>query len=151
MILIASIIFVVAVVGLIAVIEALVHAPFHTGITKPQVTLSVLTVNNSGAVIAVGGISSATNPSNLKVNLLLNGTPGTSVSMPTANNGTVRIVSDKINCTVRWTDADGDGLLGSGDYFTVSRPGGLPHPGVYTFYLLWVDGTLIASADFQTH
>jgi hypothetical protein len=153
LIVIASIVFVVSLVGLIAAIETTMHSPIHTGIIRPQVTLSVLSVSSNDAVIVITNISSAAKPVNLIVNVRLTGSAGIAVPMPTVNNTTVRIVSNTtalVNFTVRWNDNDRDGLLTSGDTLTVSDSGGLPHPGVYSFYLFWVDGNLITSVDFRT-
>lgn len=144
----------VLVLSFVVALPWLLQPPFRTAIPfHPQATFSTPTVNND-VVIAVASISEATNPDHFRVNVALNGIPGMSAMMPAANNGTIRIVSgmtDALNLTVRWADADGDGRLSSRDYFTVSCPGGLPRPGSYAFYLLWAaDGALLASADFAT-
>ncbi len=84
---------------------------------------------------------------------MFNGSYGLSAPMPSVNNGTASILNTSAyptNFTVRWSDHDSDGRLGVGDSFAIGSTRGSLPVGAYTFLLLWSDGSLVATADFQS-
>ena len=99
-----------------------------------------------GFTFVVAGASQAKPAANYRVNLQVNATAGTAVTLgPTM---TFTIGGSTYSAT--WTDVGGEGDLTGGDQFRVTRTGGLPPNTQFTFYLLWNDGSQIAAASYLT-
>ena len=123
-------------------------------VCKPSVSFGPPVAAPPGERVSVVGLAQGTaNISSFRVNVEFNGSYGRSDGLWNMLNGSVLIPFPSLgpgtdNYTVRWTDADANGRLSVGDSFTVSHVGALP-AGKYTFLLLWVDGSIIASANFE--
>lgn len=118
---------------------------------KPSVTFYVPTVDSYGATIAVASVSPAYAPSNFLVNLAVNGVLGLAVSMPQYSYSSVIVYVSGDDYQISWTDVAYDSLLNGGDYFRISNQyGPMPASSAFTFYLLWRDGSTIASVVFYT-
>jgi len=116
---------------------------------KPVITFATADVGVYGAVVSVTSASTAYAPTNFQLNLAVNGVLGSAV--PMQQYGPTGIDVSGTYYQITWADIGYDGLLNGGDYFRISDAyGTLPGSSAFTFYLLWRDGTTIASASFYT-
>jgi len=132
-----------AVVVIVIVVLAATYFLFFAS-SKPTVQFGAPIDIGSGFAVQVLSVSQALPPSSYRVNLLADGVAGTAVPMALYMNLTVSAVAYQ----AVWVDLNADGRLTAGDGFGVIRPGGLP-AALYTFQILWSDGSVVGSATFQ--
>ena len=146
---IATILMVAITVVLAAVLYVMVSGLLTgPGATRPVVTFgNVNAVASNGFSFAVAGASPTDPAANYRINLALNTTTGTSVALASSMTVTV----SGATYTVTWTDPGGERQLNGGDGFQVVKTSGnLASQTLFTFYLLYLDGTTIQTKEFRT-
>jgi hypothetical protein len=138
---------------------ALVYLAFAPGFvinpppTRPVVTFAPPTAVSGGEQFAIAAASSALSPSNYRVSLSVGGETGVATDAPLGDGWSYRVyVQVGFNYYgIDWTDIGGEGTLNAGDLYMVSIANGTwPSGTSMTFYLLWSDGTQIASVSWET-
>lgn len=150
----AIVLIVVVVVVVVLIVLAAVLYVMVTGLvggpgpsqTRPAVTFSQTSAIPNGVEFAVAGASQSVGSSNYRMNLQVNATAGTAVTLSAAMSYTI----GSNTYTITWTDIGGEGDLTGGDQFRVTRAGGLPPNTEFTVRLLWIDGSQIQSATYST-
>ncbi len=124
--------------------------------SKPIVTLTVATISG-GADVLVAGIQPAEPPVDFKMNLAdvstgvfgpaanLPYTPGLAVSLTIGPGGT-----GSTTFSVVWENPSGSGQISQGDHFVITYVSGVYTSGtMYGFFLIWSDGSILTSIDWQ--
>ncbi len=113
----------------------------------PTMSLVLSGASSTGADILVAGSVPSPSPAYLKVNIQVNMSFGTAVTFPASSGSTVDVMTSLYSAPfmVRWTDADGDGLVSAGDLLGVTYPTGLAGGSQVQFYLIWSDGSAITT------
>ena len=124
----------------------LASVDYRTTTSAPYVSFSSPSPITDGFEFSVTSVSSSVSAANFRANFDVNGTLSTSIALSPSMSFTV--AGDTYSAT--WTDVGGDGQVNPGDYFTVTRSGGLPPLSYFTFYLLWSDNSTIATAFYYT-
>jgi flagellin-like protein len=147
---IATILMVAITVVLAAVLYVMVSGLLTgPGAQRPEVTFSSPTVITNGYSFSVAGASQQVAPASYKVNYQVNSTTGTAVLLQ--QSMTVVIPAPvSATFTIAWISPGGGGTLSGGDRFQITRTGGVPISSSFTFYLLWVDGTVIQTQAYTT-
>ena len=150
---IATILMVAITVVLAAVLYVMVSgflAPIESN--TPLVTLDpTVTLSSGNATIEVTDSRPPHPPSSFRVNLQVEGQTGAAVAMPTTSGGVVSVVVAGTTYRISWTDLGGEGTVNDGDRFGVAGDGlALPPASSFTFFLLWNDGSLLASRSWTT-
>lgn len=134
---------------LLAVAPAL--SPSVPPVTRPVVSMTLNTISTVGADLLVNGIQPATSPTNLKVNIEVNASFGTPTALGGAGNTTYVFVAGNPYAVI-WQNVGGSGNVAGGDHFVVVYPSGAgaPSPGTtVTFFLIWSDGSTLATVMWQ--
>lgn len=145
---IATILMVAITVVLAAVLYVMVTGLLAgPGATKPNITFGGKEPITSGFQFQVAGASLVRPISSYRVNMLLNGTSSTSgatalaASMPFTLSGQAY--------TLTYSDVGGEGNVGPGDRFQLTRnTGQLWQTATYTAILLWTDGSEVGSLQY---
>ncbi|HYM39849.1 MAG TPA: hypothetical protein VEY12_06870 [Thermoplasmata archaeon] len=117
---------------------------------RPFVAFAPVTVRDGVATITVAAVSRTASVSSYRVNLIAGGAVGRATALP-APGGVATISIGSANYRVAWTDVGGSSTLMSGDPITVTAATGpLPTGTVFTFYLLWSDGSMLQSASWTS-
>ncbi len=111
--------------------------------SHPFVAFGGTKFQDGNVTIPIDGVSAALPATSYKVNLEV----GTSMGTPARLAGggqaaTVTVAAYRIT----WQDVAGDGLLNAGDPITVSTADGPLPQGIYSFFLIWSDGSVVQSA-----
>ncbi len=126
--------------------SSVIRTAQYTTASRPIVTFGSPIAVPNGFDFSVTGVSRSVGPGNYTVNLEVNSTTGTPVSL--APN--MSLVVGGQTYSISWTDIGGEGLLNAGDRFRVTASGGLPASTVFTFLLLWSDGSVIQTITYTT-
>ncbi len=129
-----------------SVVQTAVYMTTVMTVQKPVITFGSAIAVVDGFAFSVAGASRSVGPGNYRVNLDANSTTGTSVPMATS----MSILVGPRTYSIAWVDPGGERLLNGGDQFRVTTAGGLPASTVFTFYLLWSDGTIIQTAVYTS-
>lgn len=115
--------------------------------TRPIVTFGTPSAITNGFMFRVAAASRSFGPPNYRVNLQVNSTTGT--ALPLALSMTVAVPAPvSATYTIQWLDPGGERMLNAADTFEVTRSGGLQVSTMFTFYLLWIDGTTIQTRTY---
>ncbi len=106
--------------------------------------------------VTIASVSRSVELQNYQVNLGVNGTVGSPQSLPTVGGPFNVLAVGNAYYRVNWTQTGmNTGLLVSGDSFEIVRTNAtgaaffaLPSATDFTFYLLWVDGSLVSQVSF---
>ncbi len=114
----------------------------------PYMVLSSAQVDGGVATLTILGASRSVLPGSYQVNLAVAGQLGKATGLPVAGVPATVSVSGA-SYRIAWTDVGNTGTLAQGDVITI-RPSGGSVPGgtAFTFYLLWSDGSVVASASW---
>ncbi len=156
-----TVLIIVLVVVFLVIVPAVVSAIFYIMVSglirppqnpRPVMTLVVSTETSTQAGILVGGMQPSTSPGNLKANLGVNGSFGVATSLPAISDAPVDISIGGYPSpfTIRWEDVGGDGMVSSGDQFLITYPSVLPAGTMLDLYVLWYDGSVIATIAWST-
>jgi len=117
---------------------------------RPVVTLVRSSGTATGSTILVAGAQPTVSPGQFRVNLAAGDAFGIASSLPAASDVTVSISVTGYSqpFTVRWVDIGGDGTVNGGDQFVVGFPSALPSGTSMTFFLLWYDGSAVATLQW---
>lgn len=116
----------------------------------PYTALSSVRVDNGMATLTVLATSRSVLPGNYDVNLAVAGLMGKATGLPVAGVPATVTVSGTAY-QIQWTDVGNTGSLAQGDLITIRAASGtLPAESSFTFYLLWSDGSVVASASWMT-
>lgn len=127
--------------------DSLVQTEQYTSVPRPVITFGSVNVIQDGFMFSVAGASGSFAPANYKVNLQVNSTIGTAV--PLALSMTIVVPAPvAATYTIAWLDPGGERVLNAGDTFEITRSGGLQPGTMFTFYLLWSDGTTIQTQTY---
>ena len=134
----------------VAMVLTIIDVP--VGGNKPLVTFSAVDQSSGNATITVTGASQSVYPSNYKVNLQVGSNTGAAVAMPTTGGLYVTITINSVVYRIYWTDIGGERTVNPGDNFRVTGNNLPLSPAatLYTFYLLWSDGSLIQQKSWST-
>ena len=147
---IATILMVAITVVLAAVLYVMVSGLINPiGGTKPLVEFSSVdqAASPGNATFSVLSASQTNAPVSYKVNLQIGTATGALQAMPTTSGNYASVTVSGLIYRVHWTDLGG-GTFNAGDGIRVTG-NGVPLPaGSYTFYLLWIDDSLIKSVPW---
>ncbi len=113
--------------------------------SHPFVAFGGIKLQDGNATIPIVGVSGAFSAANYKVNLEV----GTAMGSPAhlaAGGIAATVTVGGTAYRVTWQDVAGDGLLNAGDPITVSAADGPLPQGIYSFFLIWSDGSVVQSA-----
>ena len=113
--------------------------------SHPFVAFGATQLQDGNATIPIDGVSAAVSAENYKVNLEVGTTMGSPADLA-AGGKAVTVTVGGTAYHVRWQDVAGDGLLNAGDPITISAAGAPLPSGIYSFFLIWSDGSVVQSA-----
>jgi hypothetical protein len=134
---------------LYVMVSNLIQGPVSS---RPLVTfISPTKVNAMTWTLTVASAQPQVAPSNYQLNFGIGAKIGTAVNMGPSNvNTTVAVFgATPSSVGIRWTDLGGTGRLKGGDTFTIAFPSAPATGTSLTFYLLYVDGTIVQSSTWQ--
>ncbi len=121
---------------------------------RPAATLTLSSQTSAGVDVMVVGMQPATPPGNFKLNVedVSIATYGVAVGMPTSPGGLVSVsVGSGAGPTVfsiQWLNPGGSGQVSQGDHFVISPTGSYPPGIVWSFLLIWSDGSTLTSVSW---
>ncbi len=126
--------------------------------SKPVLSFVTPAESGMGEQITIASASQALGPANYKVNLGAAGVTGLAMPMPSIGGGFVVVTVGGAFYRVNWTDIGGERTVNGGDALTVTHvvtsagatytP--MPIATAFVLYLLWSDGSQIASVPWTT-
>lgn len=130
-------------------VSGLIGSP-NPPLTRPVIGMSFYWNTTVSAEIQFYMVQGPNAPGDFRINLEAAGLSGTPVPFPYPGGTAATVTVGSWTYGVTWTDVDASGTLSQGDTLYVSYPvSGGPPPGTsLTFDLLWLDGSLLASASW---
>lgn len=122
-------------------------------VSKPAVTLAATKIAG-GADILVAGIQPTEPPGDFEVNMedATTTTFGTAVGVPTSPGGRVSVtVGSGVSLTafsIQWQNPGGSGRVSQGDHFVIEATGAYTPGIMYSFVLIWRDGSTLTSISW---
>ena len=113
--------------------------------SHPFVALGPVDLQNGSATLPVISVSHPVAAVDYKVNLEVGTMMGTPASLAASGTPATVAVGGR-SYEVVWQDVAGEGFLNGGDLLTVSAANGHLPNGVYSFFLIWNDGSVVQSA-----
>ncbi len=140
---------VVASAALYLLVSGLVQPPMTN--THPFFKLNLSNMQPTGASLLIVSSQNAPPPGLLRVSVEAGSAYGMPQPLPSVPNTVVQVsvAGHTEPFTVSWMDSGGDGLVDAGDLFVVGYPTSLTAGTAVTFYLIWTDGTALASLSWS--
>jgi len=133
---------------LYVMVSGLIQGPNPT--SRPTMSLTVSSLSASDAILQVTGSQPPPVPGNLRVNLAVDSTFGTPTGLSgSGSTADVYVTGYTFPFGIVWNDIGGDGLVSTGDVLTVTYPPSLQAGAGLQFYLLWYDGSAIATLSWS--
>lgn len=151
---VAEILLVAIAVTLAAVIYVMASGLLNgPGISKPIAAFAPLQTYPTGSYNATFPVASASvtyKIANFRFNLEVNNTFGSATDFA-ASGVPANVTVGGATYQVTWKDTGGDGGLNGGDLIVVSgRGASLPRMTPFVFYLLWSDGSVLATQTWTS-